>query len=328
MARISVLLPNYNNAPYLKEALDSLFAQTFQDFIIYFIDDCSTDGSVAIAESYQDERLIIIRKKQNSGIVDTMNIGLNLINTEYYIRMDGDDISTPKRFEILLKFMDQHPEIGVCSSSIQTFGIENDVWSYESKPLQNKANLIFGHSIGHASSIFRTIDIKGNNIQYQDDFWRMEDYWLFYNLKNLTKTTSIPDILYLYRRGTNNVNAEITNKKIGVRRLFYEQVLDDLKIIPSITNVDLHMQLAGHLPVNYTIKEYSNYIDILIKANQQEKIYPIKELNTTLKKAKKKLIFKSIDNNSIKFREIAPYFISFPATLRYYLAAKIKSINN
>ena len=48
--RLSVLIPNYNNGPYLKEALDSLFAQTYTNFIIYFVDDCSTDHSLEIAE--------------------------------------------------------------------------------------------------------------------------------------------------------------------------------------------------------------------------------------------------------------------------------------
>ena len=62
MKKVSVLMPNYNNGPYIKEALDSLFNQTYTDFIIYFVDDCSTDNSISIASMYDASRIRIIQK--------------------------------------------------------------------------------------------------------------------------------------------------------------------------------------------------------------------------------------------------------------------------
>ena len=83
MHLISVLLPNYNNASYLKEAIDSILNQTFQDFELLIVDDGSSDNSIEIIRSYSDSRIKLIEKSSNSGIVDTLNIGLDNIHSKY-----------------------------------------------------------------------------------------------------------------------------------------------------------------------------------------------------------------------------------------------------
>src|SRR5882757_5790861 len=109
---ITVLMPNYNNEPFLKDAIDSVLNQTFTNFVFIIVDDGSTDRSVEIIKSYADKRIVFIEKENNSGIVDTLNIGLAQITSTYFIRMDGDDISTNDRFSILYQFMESNPDIG------------------------------------------------------------------------------------------------------------------------------------------------------------------------------------------------------------------------
>src|SRR3954469_1580225 len=125
MQPITVLMPNYNNAPFLKEAIDSILNQTFTNFHFLIVDDGSTDNSVDIIKQYNDPRITLIQKEKNSGIVDTLNIGLERIESTYIVRMDGDDISTPDRLMILYNFMEENPEIGVRGSQIMHFGNEN-----------------------------------------------------------------------------------------------------------------------------------------------------------------------------------------------------------
>ncbi len=321
--RLSVLIPNYNNGPYLKEALDSLFAQTYTNFIIYFVDDCSTDNSLEIAESYKDDRLVIIEKDSNSGIVDTMNVALNRIETEYYIRMDGDDISTPERFQKLVDFMDQNSEIGVCSSSIETFGIENKVRVFEKSPLMNSANLIFGHSIGHASSIFRTAVMKENKIEYVDRFWRLEDYYLFYRLKDLTLTTAIPDKFYLYRQAAYNNNAEITQRKNLAFKAFYEMVLTDLGIEASDKNLSVHLQLNNRGKSTFGLKDYQNHIELLREANKKSLLYPVAELEKVLSRHLEKIYYQLIDQKKITLFQIWGLGEHKKALLKYYLGTRL-----
>ena len=117
MARVSVLMGIYNCAPTLAEALDSLYAQTFQDFKIILCEDGSTDDTYAVAKSYADnhDNIVLIRNGENKGLNYTLNRCLDYADTEYCARMDGDDISLPTRFEKEVNFLDEHPEYAIVS---------------------------------------------------------------------------------------------------------------------------------------------------------------------------------------------------------------------
>lgn len=106
MARISVLMGIYNCAPTLQEALDSLYAQTYQDFKIILCDDGSKDDTLKIAEENArlHENVIVIRNSKNIKLAATLNHCLKYADTEYVARMDGDDISVPNRLETLVNF--------------------------------------------------------------------------------------------------------------------------------------------------------------------------------------------------------------------------------
>lgn len=315
---VAVLLPNFNNGPYLKECLESVFAQTYRDFKIYFIDDCSTDNSLEIVRSFPQDKIEIILKSVNSGIVDTMNEGLKRIETKYFIRMDGDDLIHPERFERLVNFMEKNPEIGVCSSAIRTFGISEDVWTYGTDTASNHAALIFGHAIGHASSIFRTAVLKENKIWYDNRFWRMEDYYLFYRLRSFTKTTSITDQLYFYRRESYNTNLEIEQKKNAEFRKFYQMILTELGVSPDEDSVSIHMQLAGRESLTFGFIDYKRHIRLIEEANRIKSQFPALALNSKLNKSLHSLACKLIDEKKVGFLGVGKMMFTYPSLLRYY----------
>ena len=99
---ISIVVPMYNVEKYIGECLESILAQTFQDFEVIVVDDCSTDKSVEIAESYTKkfgDRLKIYINEQNSGASATRNKGLWLSRGEYVFFMDSDDLILPDGLE-------------------------------------------------------------------------------------------------------------------------------------------------------------------------------------------------------------------------------------
>ena len=102
---ISAIIPLYNAEKYLSECLDSLLAQTFQNFEVIVVDDCSTDSSCAIVESYKEKfggRLNLLRMIKNSGSgTEPRNLGLTYSRGEYLYFMDNDDTITPTAFEEL-----------------------------------------------------------------------------------------------------------------------------------------------------------------------------------------------------------------------------------
>ncbi len=321
---LSVLLPNFNNAPFLRECLDSLYNQTFQDFIIFFVDDCSTDNSVEIAASYPQEKMVIIRKDRNSGIVDTMNAGLDQIVSKYFIRMDGDDINKLDRFEKLVEFMEANPKIDVCTSNIETFGTEKEIIYYEKDALQNKANLIFSHTIGHPSSIFRTSTLKDHGITYLNDFWRLEDFQLFYRMKDIAQFSALDQILYLYRRGAYNINDEIHAKKIVEYKKIYSMIFNDLKLDFQDEDLEIHLELAGIKKLTKDINKFKNHVHKLIESNSLTRVFPDKELKICLNRALMRVCFWSVDNKSITLIKLLPFITKNRKLLKYYLIKKVR----
>lgn len=107
----------YNCGSTLAEALDSLYAQTYQGFKVILCDDGSTDDTYSVAKRYVDahDNIVLVRNDCNMGLNYTLNHCLRYADTEYCARMDGDDISLPTRFEKEISFLDAHPEYAIVS---------------------------------------------------------------------------------------------------------------------------------------------------------------------------------------------------------------------
>ena len=115
--RVSVIMPAYNASDFIREAVDSILAQTFGDFELIILNDGSTDDTQAIVESYEDERIRLVNKA-NSGVASTLNEGLKLAKGEFIWRHDADDISLPQKLERQIQFMEEHPEFDLCATQI------------------------------------------------------------------------------------------------------------------------------------------------------------------------------------------------------------------
>lgn len=314
---ITVLMPNYNNAPFLREAIDSILNQSFRNFILLIIDDGSTDQSVEIIKNYSDKRIQLIQKKNNSGIVDTLNIGLEAINTKYAIRMDGDDIGTENRFEVLYNFMETNHEVGVCGSGIQTFGDSNDLWKYDTDKDKIKARLIFNAGVGHASCIFRMEVFKKYNIRYSNKHPYMEDYDLFSKLKTYTEFGNITLPLYKYRILKHNSTVKNRDTIFERYRNIYRDVLIELEIEPTKKNIETHFDFFINPTLSFKIIEYKKWLGFLILQNKKTGIYPQKALEEIL-----------AERWDIFFFKIVP--MSITRNIGYFIATKkisVKKLN-
>ena len=122
MPAVSVLMPCYNAAATLSEALDSLASQTLGDFEVVAVDDGSTDatGEILSAWAAQDSRVRVL-SQTHQGIITALNAGLRLCHAPYIARMDADDRAFPERLERQAAYLDAHPEIAVISSLVKAF---------------------------------------------------------------------------------------------------------------------------------------------------------------------------------------------------------------
>lgn len=185
MARISVIMGIYNCASTLVEALDSIYAQTYQDFKIIMCDDGSTDDTYAVAKKYAErhDNILLLRNGKNRKLAATLNRCLEHVDTQYVARMDGDDRSLPERFEKEINFLDKHSEYAFVSCPMRYFD-EDGIWMIghqKERPLVKdfyKNNLFC-----HAPMMMRT-SVLNEICGYTDEPWtvRCEDYYLWYKV--------------------------------------------------------------------------------------------------------------------------------------------------
>ena len=198
--RISILMPVYNTAPFLKEAVDSVLCQTFSDFEFIILNDASPDNAEEILDTYSDPRIIRYKGEKNIGLANILNIGISMARGEYIARMDSDDISLPTRLQTEVDYLDAHPQIDLVSCGMQMFGLADKTMSYKESIWLVCYNAFFFSPVLHASSVWRRQCFEGHNLRYRQERFPAEDYdlWTRALAKGL-KLINIPDILYRYR---------------------------------------------------------------------------------------------------------------------------------
>lgn len=205
---ISVIMPAYNAAAYLNQALDSILAQTYSNFELIVLNDGSTDQTDKVIESYTDTRIQYINNQSNVGIVATLNKGLSAANGEYIARMDADDISTPVRFERQINFLENHPTTGVLGSAIRIIDRRGKYQRSGFFPTEDtliRWVLMFANPIAHPSVIIRRELLQSCN-GYRDV--PAEDIDLWERMSHITTLSNLPEPLLSLRRYSSTRTAK------------------------------------------------------------------------------------------------------------------------
>ncbi len=108
--KVSVIIPTYNRASYLKEAVQSVLDQTYRNFELIIVDDGSTDNTEEVVASFTDDRIRYIKKNNEGHAGKTRNVGLENARGEYIAFLDDDDVWLPEKLELQIKTMMEHPE--------------------------------------------------------------------------------------------------------------------------------------------------------------------------------------------------------------------------
>ena len=115
---VSVIIPVYNGARYLRAALESVFAQTYRPFEVIVVDDGSTDDSGAIAQGFPDVHYI---REANQGVAAARNKGIEAARGEFFAFLDQDDLWTPEKLKLQIKYLLSNPDLGYTLTHQQFF---------------------------------------------------------------------------------------------------------------------------------------------------------------------------------------------------------------
>jgi glycosyltransferase involved in cell wall biosynthesis len=138
MSKVSVCIPVYNGSAYIAESINSVLAQTYEDFHLIVCDNCSTDNTEEIVRSFHDPRLTFIRNSENLGLVGNANRCLEISKGEYVCIWHHDDVMLPANLEYKVHLLDEHPEVGFVHSNlilIDEMGeiIAPEIWNEDSR---------------------------------------------------------------------------------------------------------------------------------------------------------------------------------------------------
>lgn len=203
MPQISVILPAYNAEKYLREAIDSILAQTYTNFELLVINDGSTDKTEEIILSYSDSRIRYIKNEENLKLIKTLNKGIDLARGKYIARMDADDISLPCRLEKELDFMEKHPDISACSSKVYHLR-GNEIKKGHFYPSVTPEGCafcsIFRTPLSHPSSFFRTDVLRDFKYDESVNAMHIEAFVLWGDLALANKKMAVLNDRLLYYR--------------------------------------------------------------------------------------------------------------------------------
>ncbi len=262
---ISVILPVYNAASFLKEAIDSILNQSFSDFELLIYDDGSTDSSRNIIDTYQDKRIVRHYSDINQGLISVLNRGLNDAKGKYIARMDADDICLPDRFIKQLSFMELHPDYGICGTQLQL--IHND--QVLSRPVDDLALrwwFFKGSPFAHPSVMIRSSVIRKHQLSFDSTAYVAEDYDLWWRMAFYCKMHNLEEVLLRYRVHANQESSaksdiQADNHQKSLLRLMSELGLDKAGLSPEFAAQLLSKELVSNY---HNISQSLLFFDTLI----------------------------------------------------------------
>lgn len=188
-------MPVYNSAKYIKHSIKSILNQTHKDFEFLIIDDGSTDNTEEIVNSFKDSR-IIYKKTEHKGTAAALNLGLSAASGSWIARIDSDDLCVPSRLEKQIEFIANNPDYDVISNWSVFFKEPCKILFFLREPVEHEEifdYLNLHNPINSSGVIYRKSIIK--KAKYNEKFKRLEDFELFFRIRDMVRFYNIPEYL-------------------------------------------------------------------------------------------------------------------------------------
>jgi len=273
---ISVILPVYNGEKFLRDSIESILNQTYESFELIIINDGSTDGSLNIINEYacKDSRIKVI-SRENKGLVYSLNEGIDLAKGKYIARMDADDISLSQRFELQYKYLEEHTDIAILGTFIESFGEDKktsimlEQWFNEKLNDENMyIKTSYSCPIAHPTVMMRTRFAKLE--RYSSKYPVIEDYELWIRvLKKGYKISNIDMKLLKYRVHSKS-KSNIEKGEIAIRQRI-ECKLNYLFDADKKNVILWGAGLGGRMFINYVLSsKWNKKINIMAVVDKEK----------------------------------------------------------
>jgi glycosyltransferase involved in cell wall biosynthesis len=276
---VSVIMPVYNAAAYVGEAIGSILNQTYRNLEVLVFNDGSKDNSADVirAIQMQDPRLKFFDSAENFGYVVHLNRGIELAQGKYIARMDADDSALPERLAKQVYFLETHPEVGVCGTWYDIVGRSDIIERTAVTDADIRLALLANSALAHPTVTMRADVLRKHGIKYNTHFLPAEDFYMWYTLSKYTQLSNIPEVLLHYRHH----EGQISNYKSNRQRDRADQIraiqLEEYGFELTADELDIYYKLMDNYLRPLNAADYGQMkplMDKLVEQNRRLKAFP------------------------------------------------------
>lgn len=276
MSAVTVITPVCNGAPFIGATIDSLRAQSFQDFRLLVVDDASTDGTADVLRRYVDPRVRIIRSDRRLGAAEARNLAYSEVKTPFVAFCDGDDVAEPHRLARQMAFLERHAAVDLLATWVTV--IDRDgrptgaVWGHDGPELIAPA-MLFGNRLATSTIVMRRA-IVGDD-RFDDRFCPVEDYEFWTRLLTRGRPYILHEALVRYRQHAGGITHTMQDRvQLNLQHIAGVQ-LSRLGIDSSASERHLHVQIGREEPSGTTafVAQAESWLSRLRRANDASVVY-------------------------------------------------------
>jgi len=234
---------------WMRTAIDSILEQTVTDFEFIIINDnpnCEDNFRLLQEYSYKDSRIRIIQNVENLGLTKSLNIGLQEARGEFIARMDADDFAFSERFEVQLKYLQQHPDYIACSALAYFWdGIKLRGKMYRPVTEFGMLSYLFTSSpFIHPLLMMRRNCIESYGIRYNENFRYSQDYRLAADMIKVGKIGNVNRYLLKYRVSDRQLSSKFGREQVNLSNRIRRELIDwyyakfSFPALPQVVSID------------------------------------------------------------------------------------------
>lgn len=247
---VSIVLPCYNGAGHLAQSIDSVIAQTFTDWELIIVNDCSKDNSLEIMQRYaeKDSRIKVVNNDVNLKLPASLNRGFSFAKGKYLTWTSHDNRMDETMLDEFVHYLDEHPEIGLVTANYAAFSLSTGQQLYEVSMDDPQGRLPHHNTICYAFMYRREVlETVGG---YDEKLFLIEDYEYWIRIWLKYKIGKVDKVLYYTGVGdetlTMSRKKEIARKLLEVRMMYFDDFDNALKPTPILRR-DFFISIANEL---------------------------------------------------------------------------------
>lgn len=232
LPKVSIILPTYNGAKYIKKSIESIIDQTFHDWELIIVDDCSTDETPLIIRKYVeiDKRIKYIRNEKNQKLPNSLNIGFSNAIGKYLTWTSDDNYYLPQALKKMYDYLENNTDVCMVCADMQSVDESGKLANKE--PVYDDKRIFVENHIGacflYRCKVLEEIGQYNQNLVYVEDY----DYWFRIRMR-YGSIHRIPEVLYCYRRHNESLSImkrkEVCNQLKNMREKYIDYIIDKLR---------------------------------------------------------------------------------------------------